>query len=140
MAEPFTTVAATDRLGPGELVEPAVRSVMEHLGPIAGPGPLQPWNAAVQRSAWGYARAWLEARREDLAEVRAGLQRLADIPALAGRVEKVLEQWPAIHGFLLRGHGLYTWGDDLSQARRHVEIFEFLLETTGRMRTGFQKP
>ena len=53
-----------------------------------------------------------------------------DIPALARRVETVLEQSPAIHGFLLRGHGLYTWGDDLAQARRHVEILEFLLETT----------
>jgi methylthioribulose-1-phosphate dehydratase len=56
-----------------------------------------------------------------------------DIPALARRVVTVLEQGPAIHGFLLRGHGLYTWGDDLAQARRHVEILEFLLETTGRM-------
>lgn len=61
-----------------------------------------------------------------------------DIPALARRVEAVLEQWPAIHGFLLRGHGLYTWGDDLAQARRHVEILEFLLETIGRMQTGFR--
>ena len=58
-----------------------------------------------------------------------------DVPALARRVEAVMEQSPAIHGFLLRGHGLYTWGDDLAQARRHVEILEFLLETTGRMRT-----
>ena len=58
-----------------------------------------------------------------------------DIPALAGRVETMLEQWPAVHGFLLRGHGLYTWGDDLPRARRHVEILEFLLETTGRMQT-----
>jgi len=56
-----------------------------------------------------------------------------DIPALARRVEIVMKQSPAIHGFLLRGHGLYTWGDDLPQARRHVEILEFLLETTGRM-------
>jgi methylthioribulose-1-phosphate dehydratase len=56
-----------------------------------------------------------------------------DIPALARRVETVLEERPAIHGFLLRGHGLYTWGDDLAQARRHVEILEFLLEATGRM-------
>jgi len=55
-----------------------------------------------------------------------------DIPALARRVETVLKESPAIHGFLLRGHGLYTWGDDLAQARRHVEILEFLLETTGR--------
>jgi methylthioribulose-1-phosphate dehydratase len=38
-----------------------------------------------------------------------------DIPALARRVEAVMEQSPAIHGFLLRGHGLYTWGDDLAQ-------------------------
>ena len=56
-----------------------------------------------------------------------------DMPLLAGRVEALLEKFPAVHGFLLRGHGLYTWGDDLAQARRHVEIFEFLLETTGRM-------
>ena len=62
-----------------------------------------------------------------------------DIRALVPRVEAVLEQSPAIHGFLLRGHGLYTWGGDLAEARRHVEILEFLLETTGRMRT-LEKP
>jgi len=56
-----------------------------------------------------------------------------DMAALAVRVEAVLQNFSAAHGFLLRGHGLYTWGDDLAQARRHVEIFEFLLETTGRM-------
>jgi methylthioribulose-1-phosphate dehydratase len=32
----------------------------------------------------------------------------------------------------LRSHGLYTWGEDVAQARRHVEIFEFLLEVAGR--------
>ncbi|MEM6329938.1 MAG: methylthioribulose 1-phosphate dehydratase [Planctomycetota bacterium] len=32
------------------------------------------------------------------------------------------------HGFLLRGHGLYTWGATLADARRHVEVIEFLLE------------
>jgi len=58
-----------------------------------------------------------------------------DMPALARRVEAMLEQSPTAHGFLLRGHGLYTWGVDLAQARRHVEILEFLLETTGRMQT-----
>jgi ribulose-5-phosphate 4-epimerase/fuculose-1-phosphate aldolase len=36
------------------------------------------------------------------------------------------------HGFLLRRHGLYSWGIDLAQAKRHVEILEFLLETVGR--------
>lgn len=55
-----------------------------------------------------------------------------DIPALAKEVEALLKQDPRPHGFLLRGHGLYTWGEDLAQARRHVEIFEFLLEVVGR--------
>jgi methylthioribulose-1-phosphate dehydratase len=44
--------------------------------------------------------------------------------------ERVLDDRPETHGFLLAGHGLYTWGTDLVQARRHIEIFEFLLELT----------
>ena len=59
-----------------------------------------------------------------------------DIPTLAARVEKELNRDPASHGFLLTGHGLYTWGEDLAQARRHIEIFEFLLEVTGRREFG----
>ncbi len=39
---------------------------------------------------------------------------------------------PQIHGFLLRQHGLYTWGHDLFAATRHIEIFEFLFECVGR--------
>ena len=31
-------------------------------------------------------------------------------------------------GFILKGHGLYAWGDNVFEARRHVEGFEFLLE------------
>jgi methylthioribulose-1-phosphate dehydratase len=54
---------------------------------------------------------------------------------LARQVEGTLERFPAAHAFLLRQHGLYTWGDDLAQARRHVEILEFLLEASGRLRT-----
>jgi methylthioribulose-1-phosphate dehydratase len=56
-----------------------------------------------------------------------------DIARLAGRVRAVLAQHPACHGFLLRRHGLYTWGATLPEAVRHVEALEFLLETVGRM-------
>ena len=55
-----------------------------------------------------------------------------DMPALADVVGKTLNQHKAAHGFLLRRHGLYSWGDTLAEAKRHVEIFEFLLETMGR--------
>ena len=57
-----------------------------------------------------------------------------DILALADVVADNLRQHPTAHGFLLRRHGLYTWGNDVAQAKRHVEILEFLLETLGRMR------
>lgn len=30
-------------------------------------------------------------------------------------------------GFLVRGHGLYAWGENLAAAKRHVEGLEFLL-------------
>lgn len=33
-----------------------------------------------------------------------------------------------VPGFLLRGHGLYAWGKTTQEAKRHVEIFEFLFE------------
>ena len=56
-----------------------------------------------------------------------------DMTALARTLATVLREHPGAHGFLLRGHGLYTWGRSLSEARRHVEIFEFLLEVTGRL-------
>jgi methylthioribulose-1-phosphate dehydratase len=37
------------------------------------------------------------------------------------------------HGFLIRRHGLYTWGRDLDEAARHLEVLEFLLEAMGRL-------
>lgn len=41
---------------------------------------------------------------------------------------------PPLHGFLIARHGLYTWGRDLAEARRHIEIFEFLFECVARSR------
>jgi methylthioribulose-1-phosphate dehydratase len=55
-----------------------------------------------------------------------------DMSRLAGRVRRMLTEQTACHAFLLRRHGLYTWGDTLPDAVRHVEILEFLLEAVGR--------
>jgi methylthioribulose-1-phosphate dehydratase len=54
-----------------------------------------------------------------------------DMPRLARRVGETLDRRPDAHAFLLRRHGLYTWGDTLADAERHVEILEFLFETVG---------
>jgi methylthioribulose-1-phosphate dehydratase len=58
-----------------------------------------------------------------------------DIPRLAAELGRRLAAGDNSleHGFLLRRHGLYTWGKDLDEARRHVEILEFLFETRGRV-------
>jgi methylthioribulose-1-phosphate dehydratase len=52
--------------------------------------------------------------------------------ALSHVLENVLLDNPGIHGIFLRRHGLYTWGGSVADARRHVEIFEFLFEVLGR--------
>ncbi len=57
-----------------------------------------------------------------------------DIDALARQLEVRLRAGdPDLrHGFLMSGHGLYTWGRDIAEARRHVEACEFLLEVYAR--------
>ncbi|HET9365411.1 MAG TPA: class II aldolase/adducin family protein [Candidatus Angelobacter sp.] len=37
---------------------------------------------------------------------------------------------------LLRRHGMYTWGQDIPEAVRHVEMLEFLFEVIGRKRSS----
>ncbi len=56
------------------------------------------------------------------------------IPSLAEQVRQRLEDAarPLKYGYLIRKHGLYTWGRDLDEARRQLEIFEFLLECVAR--------
>jgi len=55
-----------------------------------------------------------------------------DMTALADTIGETLNKHKDAHGFLLRRHGLYSWGDNLAEAKRHIEIIEFLLETIGR--------
>ena len=55
-----------------------------------------------------------------------------DMPRLAAVVAALIERDQTAHGFLLQGHGLYTWGRTIDEAARHVEILEFLLEVSGR--------
>jgi methylthioribulose-1-phosphate dehydratase len=67
------------------------------------------------------------------------LENSQDMVELGEGVSKTLRGSPGIHGFLLREHGLYTWGTGLQEAKRHVEILEFLMEVlvrSGAVRTA----
>lgn len=55
-----------------------------------------------------------------------------DYIALSHVIENVIRENKNIHGIYLRRHGLYTWGETVAEAKRHVEIFEFLFEVLGR--------
>ena len=50
-----------------------------------------------------------------------------NIPALAHKVARQYNNGKLTQpGLLVRGHGLYAWGKDIDEARRHIEGFEFI--------------
>ena len=50
-----------------------------------------------------------------------------DMPALCREVDAWFDGGRPMHGYLIDGHGIYTWGRDMPATRRHLEAFEFLL-------------
>ena len=57
-----------------------------------------------------------------------------DMHTLAAQVDALLDG-PCRWGYLIDGHGLYTWGTDMAQARRHLDAFEFLIRCELELRT-----
>ncbi|MBB6732913.1 methylthioribulose 1-phosphate dehydratase [Cohnella zeiphila] len=55
----------------------------------------------------------------------------ADIPRIVPEVTERLN--PRIPGILLRKHGIYAWGRDAFEAKKHLEAFEFLFEYVYRL-------
>lgn len=55
------------------------------------------------------------------------------IPTLAAQVDVLLDKGE-LWGYLIEGHGLYAWGRDMAEARRHLEAFEFLITCELEMR------
>ena len=51
---------------------------------------------------------------------------------LSAQLAGALRDFPGAHGVLLSRHGLYTWGESVAEARRHLEALEFLFEVEGR--------
>ena len=99
---------------------------------VAGPISLEEEAAAEERVAY------LEVRNLEMLKGIAGntthrsevripvLANDQDLGRLSRRAGPHLGSAPA--GLLIAGHGLYAWGQDLSEARRHLEVLEFLLE------------
>ncbi len=62
-----------------------------------------------------------------------------NIPHLSLGVEEYMETHPDVRGYIIAGHGFYTWGPTLADALRHVEALEFLFDLEIRLH-GVRKP
>lgn len=50
-----------------------------------------------------------------------------DIDGLAPHVQEAISK-EHVYGFILRGHGLYAWGSTVKEAKRHLEVFEYIFK------------
>ncbi len=64
------------------------------------------------------------------------LENSQDFAELSAQLADALREFPEAHGVLLSRHGLYTWGESVAEARRHLEALEFLFEVEGRRQLG----
>lgn len=51
-----------------------------------------------------------------------------DMNVLAKDIEPFLRSAKKLHAYLIRGHGYYTWAEDMESALRNIEALEFLFE------------
>ncbi|MBA3581130.1 MAG: methylthioribulose 1-phosphate dehydratase [Gammaproteobacteria bacterium] len=51
-----------------------------------------------------------------------------DMTVLARQLRQQWTKKPIAWGFLVRGHGLYSFGSTMAEARRHMEGLEFLMQ------------
>jgi methylthioribulose-1-phosphate dehydratase len=64
------------------------------------------------------------------------LKNSQDYVELAAQFARALAEFADAHGVLLSRHGLYTWGESVADARRHLEALEFLFEVETRRLLG----
>ncbi len=51
-----------------------------------------------------------------------------DIARLSTKMNDWLQQHPSCQGLLIERHGFYCWGRHLAEAKRHLEVFQFLFQ------------
>jgi len=58
-----------------------------------------------------------------------------DIITMSKEVLSYLKDHPDTYGFLIRGHGFYTWGKDMNETKTRIEAFEYIFEAELKIRT-----
>jgi methylthioribulose-1-phosphate dehydratase len=94
------------------------QTVASRLFARAGAITLRGWE--LQKAITGYTTH----ESELVLPVFPNSQAMADIEA---RVDAWLDAGKPLYTYLIEGHGLYTWGHSMAEAKRHLEALEFLL-------------
>lgn len=104
----------------------------QNIGAVLHPHPM---NATLVSRRWG---EFIELRDYELLKAFPGITTHAttvtlpifdndqNILRLAAQVEAYLQQNSGVFGYIIRSHGLYTWGDTVADAMRHIEAFDYL--------------
>jgi methylthioribulose-1-phosphate dehydratase len=68
-------------------------------------------------------------------ELRESLPIVPNSQVMSEIIENMKDRFEKnVHGYLIAGHGLYSWGKDIPTAKRHIETFEYLFECLLKMR------
>jgi methylthioribulose-1-phosphate dehydratase len=94
------------------------QSVASRLFAAEGAVRLQGWE--LQKAITGYHT------HESVLEIPV-FPNTQHMPELVARVNAWLDAGKPLHAYLIDGHGIYTWGRDMAETRRHLEALEFLL-------------
>lgn len=137
-AEDLAVLSLDDPIPPGVSAEtplhvaryrtdPRIGAVM-HVHTVAGTVLSRACQAAGSLELRGFE---MQKALEGVTTHEAGLrlavfQNSQDTAALSAFIESALAA-DGVPGYLLAGHGMYAWGSDAAQARRHTEALEFLL-------------
>jgi methylthioribulose-1-phosphate dehydratase len=62
-----------------------------------------------------------------------------DIPRLADVIDQYLKKAEDCYGYVIVGHGLYTWGESIPEALRHLEALDYLFDCEIRLH-GVKQP
>ncbi|WP_419760688.1 methylthioribulose 1-phosphate dehydratase [Acidisoma sp.] len=84
---------------------------------------------AIHLEGYEILKAWNAFSTHDATASLLVVDNDQDMQRLADRLAPALEAGEAPIGYVLRGHGVYVWGADVTTALNRMEALEFLLAT-----------
>jgi len=112
---------------------PNIRAVLHTHSTIATVLTLQCPDAAISVVGYELEKAFHGVTSHESELIFPVFENNQDIAALAGRVDRWMDEHGTGYGYLIRGHGVYTWGRDMPECLRHLEALEFLLDCEWRI-------